>query len=368
MRLGVLDIGSNTVHLLLVEAYPGARPVAFASHKRPLSLVRFLDESGAINPRGRRELLTFVSEAVAFAGRHKVDDLLAFCTSALRGATNGAAVINEVEATTGIVLEELSGEQEAAMTYFAARRWFGWDTRDLTVLDIGGGSFEMATGRDEFPAAAVSVPLGAARLTKDRLPGNPPAPSSVAALREYVKDTLAEPVKVLKRQPSPDLVAATSKTFRSLARVAGAAPSGAGPYVPRLLRLSDLSLWSRRMDALNFEERTALPGVSEIRAPQLLAGAIVAQAAMEALGIQELRICPWAVREGLILHRFDRLLRDHDVVEDAYVGVGGVELLSRDLNQVPAVSAAAAAAIAAAAQTPDGGASAAVVGRGGAFA
>lgn len=68
------------------------------------------------------------------------------------------------------------------------------------------------------------------------------------------------------------------------------------------------------MEALSFEERTALPGVSEIRAPQLLAGAIVAQAAMEALGIQELCICPWAVREGLILHRFDRLLRDHDVV------------------------------------------------------
>ncbi len=335
MRLGVLDIGSNTVHLLLVEAYPGARPVAFASHKRPLSLVRFLDESGAVNARGRRELLSFVTEAVAFAGRHKVQDLLAFCTSALRGATNGPAVINEVEASTGVTLEELTGEQEAAMTYFAARRWFGWDTRDLTVLDIGGGSFEMATGRDEFPAAAVSVPLGAARLTKDRLPGDPPRPSSVAALRDYVSETLAALVRALKAQPKPDLVAATSKTFRSLARVAGAAPSGQGPYVERLLRRGDLQLWSRRLEALSFDERASLPGVSAIRAPQLLAGAIVAETAMEALDVDELRICPGAVREGLILHRFDRLMRDHDVVADAYVGVGSVELLSREVNRVP---------------------------------
>ncbi|RKW71336.1 Ppx/GppA phosphatase family protein [Galactobacter caseinivorans] len=335
MRLGVLDIGSNTVHLLLVEAYPGARPVAFASHKRPLSLVRFLDEKGAINQRGRRELLNFVSEAVSFARRHGVQDLLAFCTSALRGASNGAAVITEVEATTGVTLEELSGEQEASMTYFAVRRWFGWDTRDLMVLDIGGGSFEMATGRDEFPAAAVSVPLGAARLTKDMLPGNPPAPSSVAALREYVARTLKGPVKALAEQQSPDLVAATSKTFRSLARVAGAAPSGAGPYVTRILRRDDLRLWSRRLEALSFEERASLAGVSEIRAPQLLAGAIVAETAMEALDVDEVRVCPWALREGLILHRFDRLMRDHDVVNDAYVGVGSVDLLSRDVNQVP---------------------------------
>jgi exopolyphosphatase/guanosine-5'-triphosphate,3'-diphosphate pyrophosphatase len=335
MRLGVLDIGSNTVHLLLVEAYPGARPVAFASHKRPLSLVRFLDEHGAVNPRGRRELLGFVAEAVAFAHRHDVQDFLAFCTSALRGATNGEEIIREVEATTGVGLEELSGQQEASLTYFAVRRWFGWDTRDLAVLDIGGGSFEMATGRDEFPSVAVSVPLGAARLTKDRLPGNPPKPAAVADLRDYVAETLKPAVGQIAEEHSPDMVAATSKTFRSLARVAGAAPSGKGPYVERLLRLADLRLWSRRLEALSFEDRAGLPGVSEIRAPQLLAGAIVAETAMSQLDIDQVRICPWALREGVILHRFDRLLRQGEGGADDYVGVGTVDTLSRDLTGLP---------------------------------
>lgn len=335
MRLGVLDIGSNTVHLLLVEAYPGARPVAFASHKRPLSLVRFLDESGAVNARGRRELLGFVREAVAFAHRHDVQDLLAFCTSALRGATNGEDIIREVEITTDVGLEELSGQQEASLTYFAVRRWFGWDTRDLAVLDIGGGSFEMATGRDEFPAVAVSVPLGAARLTKDKLPGNPPKPAAVGEVRDYVAEILDPAVKQLQAEHSADMVAATSKTFRSLARVAGAAPSGKGPYVERILRLEDLRLWSRRLEALSFEDRAGLPGVSEIRAPQLLAGAIVAETAMEKLEIEHVHICPWALREGVILHRFDRLLRQGSGVTDEYVGVGTVDTLSRDLTGLP---------------------------------
>lgn len=341
MRLGVLDIGSNTVHLLLVDAYPGARPVSFASYKRPLSLVRFLDDDGAINPRGRRELLEFVGEAIGFAQRHRVEDLMAFCTSALRGASNGAAVIADVERATGVELMELSGEQESSMTYFAVRRWFGWDTRDLMVLDIGGGSFEMATGRDEFPLVATSVPLGAARLTKDRLPGNPPKPATVGELREYVEHTLAAPVAVLQQEPTPDLVAATSKTFRSLARVAGAAPSGDGPYVPRVLRREDLRMWSRRLEALSFEDRAGLPGVSAIRAPQLLAGAIVAETAMTMLGIEQVSVCPWALREGLILHRFDRLLRDHDVIEDAYVGVGSVDSLSAGVHSLPQAAASA---------------------------
>lgn len=335
MRLGVLDIGSNTVHLLLVEAYPGARPVPFASYKRSLSLVRFLDEDGAVNPRGRRELLSFVAEAVGFAQRHDVQDLLAFCTSALRGAANGEEIISEVEATTGVGLEELTGEQEASLTYFAVRRWFGWDTRELALLDIGGGSFEMAIGRDEFPTMAVSVPLGAARLTKDRLPGDPPKPAAVAELRDYVEDTLSGPVRRLAAEFPADMVAATSKTFRSLARVAGAAPSGKGPYVERILRLADLTLWSRRLEALSFEERAGLPGVSAVRAPQLLAGAIVAESAMRALQIDQVRICPWALREGVILHRFDRLLRETETITEDYVGVGSVDTFSRGLTGVP---------------------------------
>ncbi|MDN5812072.1 MAG: Ppx/GppA phosphatase family protein [Arthrobacter sp.] len=326
MRLGVLDIGSNTVHLLLIDAYPGARPTAFASHKRPLSLVAYLDEDGAITEDGQRELLDFVHEASLFATRHRAEDLLAFCTSAIRSASNGPAVLDRVVQETGIQLAELSGEQESGMTYHAVRRWFGWSSERILDLDIGGGSFEMAYGTDEFPELALSVPLGAGRLTRDWLPGDPPRTSDVKALRAHVKETLAEPLALIAEHPKPTLVTGTSKTFRSLARITGAAPSAEGIHVKRVLRLDDLKLWTRRLEAMTTLERTELPGVSEVRAPQMLAGAIVASVAMNTLGVKSLRICPWALREGLILRRFDHLIFDGPLPLGSSVGVGHVEL------------------------------------------
>ena len=195
MRLGVLDIGSNTVHLLLVDAHPGARPVPFASHKRPLSLVQYLDGDGNITDAGQHELTEFVLEAWEFAARHKADDLLAFCTSAIREATNGPAVLARVKHETTVTLQELTGSEEASMTFFAVRRWYGWGAGPILNLDIGGGSFEMASGQDELPELATSVPLGASRLTRDWLHEDPPSAKSVKELRRYIRATLKPAVR-----------------------------------------------------------------------------------------------------------------------------------------------------------------------------
>ena len=319
MRLGVLDIGSNTVHLLLVDAHPGAQPVAYASHKRPLSLVKYLDADGSINETGQRELIDFVQEAWAFAGRHDAEDLLAFCTSAIREAANGESVLDRVHHEANVTLQELTGPEEAAMTFFAVRRWFGWGAGTILDLDIGGGSFELAMGHDSLPAVATSVPLGAQRLTRDWLPEDPPSAKSVKDLRRYVRDTLKPVVKEFEQYGPPNLVTGTSKTFRSLARIAGAAPSAAGPYVRRVLTRTDLGLWAQRISAMAASDRIHLPGVSEARALQLLAGAIAAEAAMELFEIDELEICPWALREGLILRRLDQLTFDGPLEPPSYI-------------------------------------------------
>src|ERR1700710_2897335 len=105
MRLGVLDIGSNTVHLLLVDAHPGARPIPFGSFKRALQLVAYLDADGAISELGQRELLDFISEAAEFARSNNAEDVLAFATSAIRESANGLAVLARVHNETGIRLE-----------------------------------------------------------------------------------------------------------------------------------------------------------------------------------------------------------------------------------------------------------------------
>ena len=307
MRLGVLDVGSNTVHLLVVDAHTGSHPDPVRSHKTELRLAELISPDGSLGQRGRELLTRAVAEAAEAAQEEKVDDLVAFATSAVREATDGAEAIEAIRAATGVDLVVLSGEDEAALTFLAVRRWFGWSSGRLLCLDIGGGSLEIACGRDELPDLAVSVPLGAGRLTRERLPGDPPSRKDVVALREHVWQVLAEVVPDVHAQGPPDRVVATSKTFRSLARLDGAAPYALGPRVPRSLSRRGLESVVERVMSMPAAERALLPGVSASRAPQLLAGAVVAVEALTAFGVERADICPWAMREGVVLRRLDWL-------------------------------------------------------------
>ncbi|WP_043265525.1 Ppx/GppA phosphatase family protein [Streptomyces sp. CT34] len=307
MRLGVLDVGSNTVHLLVVDAHPGARPLPAYSHKAELRLAELLDDGGAISDAGVHRLAATIREAMQVAEDKGVEDVLPFATSAIREATNGEEVLRHVTEETGVELQVLSGEDEARLTFLAARRWLGWSAGRLLVVDIGGGSLEIAYGLDEDPDVAVSLPLGAGRLTAGDLPGDPPDPEDVRALRRRVRAEIARVVSDFTRYGTPDRVVGTSKTFKQLARIAGAARSADGLYVQRELTRKRLEEWVPRLAGMSTRERTALPGVSEGRAPQLPAGALVAEAALDLFGVETLEICPWALREGVILRRLDHL-------------------------------------------------------------
>jgi exopolyphosphatase/guanosine-5'-triphosphate,3'-diphosphate pyrophosphatase len=307
MRLGVLDVGSNTVHLLVVDAHPGACPLPAHSHKVELRLAQLLDEHGAVGPEGVDRLIAVIKDALQAAEDKGVEDLLPFATSAVREAGNADEVLARVRAETGVELQVLTGEEEARLTFLAARRWFGWSAGKLLVLDIGGGSLEIAYGIDEEPDAAVSLPLGAGRLTASWLPGDPPDPEDVRALRRHVRAQIARTVGEFSRFGAPDHVVATSKTFKQLARHAGAARSAEGPYVQRELKRESLEAWVPKLAAMTAEQRAELPGVSEGRAGQLVAGALVAEGAMDLFGVENLEICPWALREGVILRRLDHM-------------------------------------------------------------
>ncbi|MFH9180142.1 Ppx/GppA phosphatase family protein [Streptomyces albogriseolus] len=307
MRLGVLDVGSNTVHLLVVDAHPGARPLPAHSHKTELRLAQLLDADGSIGPDGIDRLVSVLHEALQAAEDKGVEELLPFATSAVRDASNADDVLGRVREETGVELQVLSGEEEAKLTFLAARRWFGWSSGKLLVIDIGGGSLEIAYGMDEEPDAAVSLPLGAGRLTAGWLPGDPPEAEDVRALRRHVRTGIARSVGDFSRFGAPDHVVATSKTFKQLARLAGAPGSAEGPYVQRELKRESLEAWVPRLAGMTAAERAELPGVSEARAGQLLAGAMVAEGAMDLFGVERLEICPWALREGVILRRLDHM-------------------------------------------------------------
>lgn len=306
MRLGVLDVGSNTVHLLVVDGRRGGYPEPVRSHKAELRLAELLRDDGSLGPGGTRALVDAVRAARRAADDEQVEELLAFATSAVRDAVDSAEVLAAVQRETGVVLQVLAGAHEARLTFLAVRRWTGWSAGRLLDLDIGGGSLELAAGGHEDPDVALSLPLGAGRVTRS-LPGDPPSAEDVRRLRERALEQIAGVRDELLAGGRPDTAVATSKTFRSLARLDGAAPYRAGPLVPRRLRRSGLDRIVEQVAGLTVEERTALPGVSAGRARQLLGGAVVAAAALEVLELEEVRICPWALREGVVLRRLDQL-------------------------------------------------------------
>jgi exopolyphosphatase/guanosine-5'-triphosphate,3'-diphosphate pyrophosphatase len=307
VRLGVLDVGSNTVHLLVVDAHRGAQPVPQHSHKSELRLAEHLDRHGELGKAGADALVNAASTARKEADELDCDELLAFGTSAVRDAKNSAHVLKRVAKEAGVELSVLSGEDEARLTFLAVRRWFGWSAGRLVCLDIGGGSLELAAGRDEDPAVAFSLPLGAARLTREWFSDDPPSKDDVSKLADHVADAIKEPAKKLLGAGTPDRVVATSKTFRTLARLAGAAPSSAGPRTRRVLTRTGLTQVQAFISRMASADLAELDGVSVGRAHQTLAGSVVAAAAMDALGVDELELCPWALREGVILRRLDWL-------------------------------------------------------------
>jgi exopolyphosphatase / guanosine-5'-triphosphate,3'-diphosphate pyrophosphatase len=307
MRLGVLDIGSNTGHLLVVDAHGGAAPMPASSYKEPLRLAEHLDAEGAVTPAGVEALTEFVGTALELAEDKGCEETYAFATSAVRDASNVDDVLEHVHQHTGARIAVLSGEDEARLTFLAVRRWFGWSSGRLGVFDIGGGSLEIAAGAEEAPDVAWSLPLGAARLARAHFAQGRPGDDALRDLRRSIRADIARQAGGLLRAGPLDHAVATSKTFRSLSRICGSAPSSEGLFVRRLLPADALESWIPKLVEMSKDEIAQLPGVSTDRAHQVVAGAFVAGAVMDIFDLGELEICPWALREGVILRHLDRM-------------------------------------------------------------
>ncbi len=305
VRLGVLDVGSNTVHLLVVDAHRGGHPTPMSSTKAPLLLAECINDEGKLTRKGADRLVETINEFAKIARSSGCEDLMAFATSAVRDARNCDEVLARVRTDTGVDLQVLSGVDESRLTFLAVRRWFGWSVGRITDLDIGGGSLELSTGVDEEPDVALSMPLGAGRLTREWLSDDPPNRRRIAMLRDWLDTELADSARVMLDAGPPELAVGTSKTFRSLARLTGAAPSAAGPRVKRVLTADGLRQLISFISRMTTEDRAELEGVSAERASQIVAGALVAEASMRALSLESVQICPWALREGIILRRLD---------------------------------------------------------------
>ncbi|AWW36244.1 MULTISPECIES: Ppx/GppA phosphatase family protein [Streptomyces] len=304
MRISVLDVGSRTVRLVVADAEGGV-PLPVRTAKWRLRLSEQVKPGDPVPQESVRQLAEAVADAARTAAGWGAAGPLAFATAVVRSAPNRLEVLRTVRARTGVHLCTLPGEMEAELTFLGARRWMGWRSGPLAVLDIGGGSFEVAFGRGRLPDFAASLPLGAGRLTHEFLRGeDPPSPEQMRALRRAVRHQLRD-VAARIRWEGPRTAVATSRTFQQLGRLCGAAPGRHGPFVDRRLHRADLRAAVTRLASLSAAERALLPGISAPRAEQSLAGAVIGHTAMKLIGLRSVTVCPWAIREGILLRHME---------------------------------------------------------------
>ncbi|MCO1582307.1 Ppx/GppA family phosphatase [Crossiella sp. SN42] len=301
VRLGVLDVGSNTAHLQVVDVYPGGSPDPLHSVKAQIGLSEDIDRHGVISPEGMERLVRAVRRCVAEAEAYGVAELVPFGTSSVRDAPNRTEACKQIRRATGVDMAFFSGEAEAGLTFLAARRWYGWQVGRMLMLDIGGGTVELAAGRGEEPELAVSLPLGAWRLTRRYLSQDPPTAQEVKKLRRRLREVLTPTIAAFREQPDPQRVVAVSKIFTQLAKLTSGPEAGE----PLALEYRELRRWIPKLARMPAAERAQLPGISAARARNIVAGAVLARTLMELLDVPRVEICPWGIREGILLRHLD---------------------------------------------------------------
>ncbi|MFC1402540.1 MULTISPECIES: Ppx/GppA phosphatase family protein [Streptacidiphilus] len=302
-QAGVLDVGCHSALLTVVQRRKSGAIEPVLSHKVRLRLHQALGPDGRLRGRAVRSVEQAVGEAVDADPRVLLPEVFAFATSVIRDAPNRDEVIARVARTTGVRLLVLPGEEEARLAYVAARHWAGPEAGPLLVLDIGGGTVELAWGDAARPGGVLSLPLGARRVTRELLPGSTPASERrLDRARQQLRRALAAAPGLPQAEPGVRVLA-SSKTFTQLARLAAVrgVPQRRRPRSADELTLRDLRAVIPLLAAVSVPRRGTLPGIAPHRAEQSLAGALVAETLMEACGADTVTICPWSTREGLLL-------------------------------------------------------------------
>jgi exopolyphosphatase/guanosine-5'-triphosphate,3'-diphosphate pyrophosphatase len=291
MRIAAVDVGSNSIHLVVVEADPMGGQLVLAREKAMVRLARGEANSGEIGPEAFRAGLDALAHMAKVIRGFECETIMACGTAALRDAKNAQAFVLEAE-TLGIPIQVISGEEEARLIHQAVSHAIPFPPEPVTLVDIGGGSTELTWVQAGRVAASISLPWGLQRLADAAQTADPPSAPDLKRLRRMIRKILKKARKDLPTElPEPTLILGTSGTLEDLAKGA----SDGRAFTVEQLRAYALKLW--RTDT---QQRTKDLGVDPKRAEVLHVGAIWALSLMEWLGTPPLRHLPVGLREGMI--------------------------------------------------------------------
>ena len=308
MRLSVLDLGSNSFHVLVADLDDDGGVVPVAREREMLHLGAVVAEHGHIPDDARRHALDVVTHLTELAGRMGAERRLAVATSALRDATNGPDVVAEMAEVAGTPVRVIDGEQEALYAYRGVRASIATDADPLLVLDLGGGSLELVVGSGPDVHWSTSLDLGVSRLSA-MVRRDPPKGSDMRALRARVREAVA-PCRERLDELAPQEVVAVGGTVRALARVVAAEERAWLPATLNQLPVStgEIAGLRDRMSDMDVDERGDLPGMKSKRADRAHVAATILGTTLEALGLEGFTLSDWGLREGVLLEAMDAVM------------------------------------------------------------
>src|SRR4051794_35708442 len=302
MRIAAIDIGTNSIHMIVVQVRPD---LSFEVIDREKEMVR-LGAGGldgrALTPEAMHAALQVLSKFRRLAESHKVDEVIAVATSATREAENGGEFLQAVTQQTDIRPRVISGTEEARLIHLAAVYGVSVPGDVAVVIDIGGGSVEVTRGAGPAIELGRSFKLGVIRLTERFVKTDPLEPRDERKLVRHINAEISKYLHQVARDGF-ERVIGTSGTILSIGAVASAAeglPTGA-PLRNRRFSAKHIHRVRKDLVALDLEKRLRVPGLELRRADLAVAGAILLDEVLRRLGADEITLCDLSLREGLVL-------------------------------------------------------------------
>jgi exopolyphosphatase/guanosine-5'-triphosphate,3'-diphosphate pyrophosphatase len=334
--LAAIDIGTNSIHMVVVQIDPTLP--AFTIIAREKDTVRLGDrdpKTGNLTPEAIERAIAALQRCKDLATSMNAAHIVAVATSATREAPNGLEFLERVESEVGIFVNLISGQEEARRIYLGVLSGMDFQNQPHVIIDIGGGSTELILADSQEPRFLSSTKVGAVRLTREFVTTDPISEAECAYLRAYVRGMLERAVDELRYYVKPGeqlRLVGTSGTIETLAIIHALEKQGEVPNPLNGYQMSrkDLREMVKRFAAMNYEQRFAIPGMSDKRAEIILAGATILLEAMTMLGLETITICERSLREGVIVDwmlthglidsrmRFQSEIRQRSVIKIAH--------------------------------------------------
>lgn len=315
MKLAAIDVGSNSIHMIVAEAHGDSFEV-IDREKEMVLLGQSVFEHGALSTSALAAGIGALERMSKLAERHGVVETVAVATAATREAQNGGEFLDAIQERLGFRVRVISGAEEAGYIYLAVRHALDLSSRRVVALDVGGGSVELLVGDSRELQLARSLKLGVQRLRAAHGGGAPLGKRELKALEQQI-EAVAEPIVREAKAAGYDFACGTSGTMLALGQAVGL-PAMASP-TGQTLSLGALRELAERLVAVGPAERRALHGVDPRRADTLHLGAVLAVKLLEMLGLDSLTLCDAALREGLVIDYIERqreTVVGYDVVRD----------------------------------------------------